>query len=207
MAGAGFGRDTIAPLLSLVKFVGWSLGAVRPEAWSTPGVLACAERWATGRRRIAEIGVWQGAVTCRLRAVMAVDGIIFAVDPYPPGRLGIRYQEIIAKREVAKIARGTVVWVRDTGRQAVRHPQVAGTTFDFVFVDADHSIEGLTENWEAWAPLVAPNGLLALHETGVAGGLSAHGHRRFCDTVAREDKRFEMIDAVEHLLVLRRRCQ
>ena len=103
------------------------------------------------------------------------------------------------------IRRGTVTWVRETGRNAARHPEIAATAFDFVFVDADHTIAGLTENWEAWTPLVASDGLLALHEAGVPGGLSAHGERRFCDTVAREDPRFAVIDAVEHLLVLRRR--
>jgi methyltransferase family protein len=181
-------------LLSLAKFVGWGLGAVAAEAWSTPAVLACAERWATGRRRLAEIGVWQGAVTCRIRAVMAADGLLFAIDPYPAGRLGINYQQIIAGSEVAKIKRGEVVWLRETGEQASRNLRVkAAAPFDFVFVDADHTIAGLTDNWQAWTPMMEP------------GGPSAHGTPRFCDTIARQDPRFEFVDAVDQLLVLRRR--
>ena len=190
---------------SLIKFIGWTVGVVGAEAWATPRVLDCAERCATGRRRIAEIGVWQGAATCRMRAVMQPDGVLFAIDPYPAGRLGFSYQQFIARREVARIGRGQVVWLRERGDEAARNPQIQVEPFDFVFVDADHTIAGLTENWNAWAPLVGANGLMALHEGGVPGGLSDHGTPRFCDTVAQSDPRFEVVDTVENLLVLRRR--
>lgn len=199
------GVGTIEAVRSLVKFIGWTVGVVGAEAWATPRVLGCAERCATGRRRIAEIGVWQGAATCRMRAVMHPDGVLFAIDPYPPGRLGFSYQQIIARREVARIAHGQVVWLRERGGEAVRNPVIRAAPFDFVLVDADHTIAGLTENWYAWTPLIATGGLLALHEGGVPGGLSDHGTPRFCDTVAQGDPRFEVVDTVENLLVLRRR--
>jgi predicted O-methyltransferase YrrM len=204
-ARASSGSAKIDRVLSLVKFIGWTAGVVAQEAWTTPRVLDCAERCATGRRRLAEIGVWQGAVTCRMRAAMALDGVLFAIDPYPPGRLGFNYQRIIARREVARIARGDVVWLRMRGAEASLHPAIQAAPFDLVFVDADHTIAGLTENWEAWSPLIAADGLLALHEAGTPGGLSAHGKSRFCDTIARRDPRFDVMEVVEHLLVLRRR--
>src|SRR5262245_2561951 len=95
----------------------------------TPRVLECAARCATGRQRIAEIGVWQGAVTCRMRSVMRSDGVLFAVDPYPPGRLGFNYQQLIARREVAKISGGRIVWLRERGVDAARLPVVRTAPF------------------------------------------------------------------------------
>ena len=79
--------------------------------------------------------------------------VLFAIDPYPPGRLGLNYQKIIARGEVSKIPNGRVEWLRETGREAAGNPKVlAAAPFDFVFIDADHSFEGLRENWEGWAP-------------------------------------------------------
>ncbi|MEO8076690.1 MAG: class I SAM-dependent methyltransferase [Acidobacteriota bacterium] len=153
-----------------------------------------------------EIGVWQGAVTCRIREVMAPDALFFAIDPYPAGRLGTNYQRMMAVSEVGRIANGRVEWLQETGRTAAIHPKVVeAAPFDFVFIDADHTYAGLRENWEGWAPLMAPAGVMAIHEGGEEGGVSDHGGIRFCDDVARRDDRFTVLETVENLLVLRRR--
>ena len=140
-----------------------------------------------------------------MRAAMAHDAVLFAIDPYPPGRLGLNYQRIIARGEVSKIPNGRVEWLRETGRDAASNPKVvAAAPFDFVFIDADHSFEGLRENWDGWAGLIAPGGVMAVHEGGVPGGPSDHGGVRFCDQVARHDERFEVLETIDCLLVLRR---
>lgn len=38
-------------------------------------------------------------------------------------------------------------------------------TFDFAFIDGDHSYEGVRADWLAWSPLVRPGGLVAFHDT------------------------------------------
>jgi len=190
---------------SLSNFLKWRTGLAGPEAWTSHATRDAAGRYAKGCTRLAEIGVWQGAITCRMRAAMAPDALLFAIDPYPPGRLGLNYQKIIARGEVSKIANGRVEWLRETGREAAGNPKVlAAAPFDFVFIDADHSFEGLRENWEGWAPLIAPGGVFAIHEGGVPNGPSDHGGVRFCDQVARHDPRFEVLETVDCLLVLRR---
>lgn len=191
---------------ALATFLKWRLGLMDPEAWTSAATRDAAARYAQGRRRLAEIGVWQGAVTCRMRAVMAPDAVLFAIDPYPAGRFGINYQRLMAIGEVGTIANGRVEWLRETGRTAATNPKVLeAAPFDFVFVDADHTYDGLRENWDGWAPLMAPGGVIALHEGGDQGGVSDHGGVRFSDDVARRDDRFAVLEAVENLLVLRRR--
>lgn len=36
--------------------------------------------------------------------------------------------------------------------------------FEFVFIDADHSYEAVSRDWETYRPMVAPGGLVAFHD-------------------------------------------
>ena len=67
----------------------WRLGLTAADHWMMPDESACLLGHAAGKKRLAEIGVWEGGTTRRLREVMAPGGLLFAIDPYPPGRSGI----------------------------------------------------------------------------------------------------------------------
>ena len=77
-----------------------------------------------------------------LRHVMAPDGVLFAIDPFPGGRAGLSYQRPIAHGEVRRVRNGTVVWLRTTGALAASDPRVAAAPFDFIFIDSDHTFDG-----------------------------------------------------------------
>ena len=192
----------------LTHFVLWSLGLARAETQTTDAERDCLARHAAGRKRLVEVGVWHGVTTRRLRTAMAPDGVLFAVDPYPAGRLGFSAQRLIARREVAAAANGSVCWLRTTGVQAARDPAVAeGGPVDFVFIDGDHSYEGLRGDWEAWGPFVAPGGIVALHDSrsSATRRIDDAGSAAFTREVIRHDPRFEPVEAVDTLTVLRRR--
>lgn len=192
----------------LTHFLTWRLGLASAEAVTTAAEAECLTRHARGKKRLAEIGVWQGGTTRRLRAVMAPDATLFAVDPFPKGRLGFSTQRAIATREVEKTANGSVVWVRQTAAEAARTAPVReGGGFDLVFLDALHTYDGLREDWEAWAPLVASGGVIAIHDSRATPGGHAEdvGGVRFTNDVILKDPRFEAVEAVDSLTVLRRR--
>jgi MMP 1-O-methyltransferase len=44
------------------------------------------------------------------------------------------------------------------------YKNIGKPVFDFVFVDGDHSKEGLTRDIEAWKPLVKKGGMMAFHD-------------------------------------------
>jgi predicted O-methyltransferase YrrM len=188
-------------------FIKWTLGLASAEAVTTAAEGDCLTRHATGKQRLAEIGVWQGGTTKRLRAAMAADATLFAVDPFPKGRLGFSTHRAIASREVDAIRNGTVVWIRATAAGAARDPAVRTGGFDFVFLDALHTYEGLREDWWAWSPLVAPGGIIAIHDSrATPGGHSEQvGGVRFTRDVIRNDSRFEIVEEVDSLTALRRR--
>jgi predicted O-methyltransferase YrrM len=188
----------------LRHFLLWSAGLAAPETQTTAAERDCLARHAAGRRRVAEIGVWHGVTTCRLRAALAADGVLFAVDPFPRGRLGMSFQRVIAHREVGRVPNGSVRWLEMTGAEAARAVEPG---VDLVFIDGDHSYEGLRADWEAWADRVAVGGVVALHdsrdtpERRIAGA----GSVRYTSEHILHDPRFTAIEAVDSLTVVRRR--
>jgi predicted O-methyltransferase YrrM len=187
----------------------WNVGLARAETQTSPSEQACLERHAGGLRRLVEVGTWHGVNTARLRRVMAPDGILWAVDPYARGRLGFSMQRVIARREVARVSNGEVVWVRTTGKDAARRwAAEANPPVEFLFVDGDHSYEGLRGDWEGWSGLVALGGLVALHDSRPTPtrNIEGSGSVVFTRDVILRDARIEVADVAESLTVLRRRA-
>ena len=150
---------------------------------------------------VVELGVMHGANTALLRKVMAADGMVVGVDPHLPGRLGISFECLTAMREISKHPRGTARLVR-----AFSHDAVATWTqpIDFLFIDADHSWEGIERDWRDWTPHVVAGGLVALHDSRSVPGQADLDSVRFTSEVVLRDPRFTEIDAVDSLTILRR---
>jgi predicted O-methyltransferase YrrM len=191
----------VSVLLHLVK---WRLGLAPAEVWTTPAERDCLARHATGKRRLAEIGVWHGGTSRRLRAAMASDATLYAVDPYEKGRLGFSIPRIVGMKEVGGVRNGRVVWVRKAGTEAGRTAEIRRAPFDFVFIDNAQSYETLQAEWETWSPLVAPGGIIALHDTQAIAGIAEQSSERFAREVVFGDDRFEVLETIDSLTILRR---
>jgi Methyltransferase domain len=97
---------------------------------------------------VAELGVWHGGTSVRLRAAMAADGTFYAIDPYEKGRLGFSIPRVVGRREVDRVRNGRVIWVRKADADAARSPEIrSGGPFDFVFVDDAQTYEMLRVEW------------------------------------------------------------
>jgi predicted O-methyltransferase YrrM len=189
-------------------FLLWNLGLASAETQTTEAERESLARHASGKKHLAEIGVWHGVTTCRLRSAMSPDGTLVAIDPYPTGRLHFSAQRVIARREVSKIPSGSVRWVRKTGAEAANHLVCAGSEqFDFVFIDGDHSYEGLKGDWLGWSGLVAACGVVGLHDSRPTATrrIENAGSVRFTRDVILQDPRFEVVDEVDSLTMLRRK--
>jgi predicted O-methyltransferase YrrM len=139
---------------------------------------------------------------------MAADGELLAVDPYQPGRLGFSCPRVIAHSEVRRVRNGGVTWLQMTGVEAARVcRETARVPIDFIFIDGDHSYEGLRADWEAWSPLVAPDGIIALHDScpSPTHHIEAAGSVAFTREVILRDPLFEVIETINTLTVIRRR--
>lgn len=160
-----------------------------------------------GRRLVVEIGVWHGVTTKRLRAAMADTGELWAVDPYPIGRLGISFQRMVAHSEVDSLENGQVRWIERTGVEAAK---LWGTErrppLDFIFIDGDHSWEGIEGDWHAWSGLVAVGGLVALHDSRStpARVIDDAGSVRFTQNVILTHPGFRVRCEVDSLTIVER---
>jgi predicted O-methyltransferase YrrM len=192
----------------LTHLVLWRLGRAAAETQTTEAERACLRRHAVGRRRLAEVGVWHGVTSAVLRGAMAADGVLLAIDPFPKGRLGFSAQRYIARSEVARVRNGTVRWMRLTGAEAGRQLAARNEPLvELVFIDADHTYEGLRGDWEAWSPLVAPGGAVALHDSRSTPErpIDDAGSVRYTQEVVAHDQRFEQVEAVDSLTVWHRK--
>ncbi len=192
----------------LPHFLLWSMGLARPETQTSEAERDCLARHAAGRRRLVEIGVWHGVTTARLRAAMAPDGVLYAVDPFPPGRLGFSLQRCIAHCVAGSIRNGTIEWVELTGEQAGRrHAAEQRDPVDLVFIDGDHAYESVRGDWEAWSSLVAPGGVIALHDSHPTPARPIHeaGSVLFTRERVLTDPRFTVVEVVDTLTVVGRR--
>jgi predicted O-methyltransferase YrrM len=192
----------------LQHFALWSVGLARAQTQTTEAERDCIARHAAGRRRLAEIGVWHGVTTKRIREAMDPAGVLQAIDPFPPGRLGFCAQAVIARATVGKVRRGEVVWMRMTGVAAAAAPEATAGGFDFLFIDGDHSYEGLKGDWEAWRGRIAPGGVVALHDSHStpSRNIEDAGSVIYTREVITIDPLFETVEVVDSLTVVRRRA-
>ena len=72
---------------------------------------------------------------------------------------------------------GLTKWVTLTDCPSTHAPAAGG--FDFVFVDADHSYEGVSKDWEAWNGRVKVGGFMAFHDLMDPEGVSRWAHDTF----------------------------
>jgi len=164
-------------------------------------------RHAAEKKRLVEIGVWHGVTTKLLRNAMAPDGLLLGVDPYPKGRFGFGVQRVIAQREIARATVGTMEWQRLTGVEAARlYAASKRPPVDFIFIDGDHSYEGLQGDWEAWSPLVAPQGIIALHDScsSAERNIEGAGSVIFTRESILPDPRFRLVESVDTLTIMSR---
>ncbi len=185
----------------------WNLGLAKP--WTFYGVseCECLERYALGKKRLVEIGCWQGVNTGRLRRAMAPDGVLYAVDPYSPGRMGFNAAKIIAHREVEKNRNGKVRWLEMTDLAAAEKIKTSGEgAFDFIFSDSLNTYEGLKAAWNAWSALTAPGGIYIIANSAPAPGrgIEKAGSVAFTREIILEDSRFRLREIVETFTILER---
>jgi predicted O-methyltransferase YrrM len=188
-------------------FCKYFLGIEKAQTQTTMDERNCLQVHCQGARICVEIGVWHGVTTRLLRATIAADGIIYAVDPFHPGRLGFSTHRLIARREVYKTHNGSVRWLRMTGEDGAKWFSTnVKQPVDFIFLDGDHCWDAIKADWSGWNPLVKVGGIVALHDSRSSEKrmINEAGSARYTKAVIALDPRFELLDEVDSLSVFRR---
>ena len=182
-------------------WIRYRCGLAPADTQTTEAERECLARHARGRRSLVELGVMHGVNTALLRSVMADDGVVTGIDPHPPGRLFVSFERLVARREVERQRRGRAVL-----RRQFSHDAAIGwnSPIDFLFVDGDHSWNGIERDWRDWTPHIVPGGVVALHDSLGVSHRPDLDSVRFTREVIAHDSRFRVIDVVETVTVLER---
>jgi cephalosporin hydroxylase len=150
------------------------------QSWQVPseivGLLCTLE--ADPPRRVLEIGTASGGTLFLLTRIAAPDALVLSVD-LRRGEFGGGYPRWRAPlyRSFAREAQRVELVTGDSHARRIRdqiRQLLDGRPLDFLFIDGDHSYEGVKQDFADYAPLVRSGGLVAFHDI-VPGGPGKHG--------------------------------
>lgn len=143
-------------------------GAIRPLQ-DRAEVAELARRVAARRpRTVLEIGTARGGTLFLLCEAAHPEAVVISLD-LPYGRNGGGYPAW-KERTYATFARPgqRLVLLRGDSHDpaSLRRVEAAlgGRALDFLMIDGDHSYEGVRRDFESYAPLVAADGTIAMHD-------------------------------------------
>jgi cephalosporin hydroxylase len=120
-------------------------------------------------RRILEIGTDEGGTLFLWTRVAPADAHLVALDIRPLGLLGGLSSWALVRRGLGHGSqRIDLAMPRDSHDAAtVEHVRslFGGEPVDFLFIDGDHSYDGVRQDFEMYSPLVRAGGLVAFHDT------------------------------------------
>jgi predicted O-methyltransferase YrrM len=126
-----------------------------PEGWFYPEEIAAYRAMAETVKNglVVEIGVWCGrSLACIAPICRANRCRLVAIDPDPRF---LRYQPHYDGLDSVEFI---------VGKSADLAWQFSPQTIDLLFIDGDHTYEGVKIDLELWVPLVKPGGIVAGHD-------------------------------------------
>ncbi len=117
---------------------------------------------------VLEIGTAGGGSLFMLSQVIEDDAILISID-LPHGQFGGGYPEnrITLYNSFAKTSQKIILIRKDShSLESLKSVKMIlkENNLDFLFIDGDHSYEGVKKDFELYAPLVKKNGLIAFHD-------------------------------------------
>jgi predicted O-methyltransferase YrrM len=190
---------------SFFHYLGVLLGVSQPETQTTPREREALAKYASGAATVVEIGVFEGVNTVILSKAMRKDGKTFGIDPFFKGGLGVCYHKMITETHLKRNkVRDHVSLIEKYSFDAVSD---IPTKVDFIFIDGDHSWEGISKDWPLYSDKLKAGGIMALHDTSTidADGGYVQDSVRYYNEVIRHDDRFEWVENVDRMNILRRK--
>lgn len=191
---------------SALHYVRVLLGVDTPQTQTTSAERDLLASFLPGAKTIVEIGVFEGYTTRMLAERSDQDAVIYGVDPFYTGRLGISWGERIARSVNGQhLASGKVRFVK---KLSTAVDGDVPTPVDYVFIDGDHSLAGITADWAFWGERLATGGIMALHDTLLTpdkpAGYTLGSIEYYRDHI-RYDAAFETVAQRDSLSVLKKR--
>lgn len=184
-----------------------ALGLFKPHSQTNEDELACLGRYAEQRRVAVEFGTYMGVSASVIARALAADGKLYCVDPWELHH-GKENPSLTICRRVLKRSGN---FSRIVFLQGYSHEMESRlpADIDFMFVDGDHSYQGLERDWAIVLRKLAPGGIICLHDTSrpAVGDFPNHESVKFFQQHIRHHPEFEWLECCRTLNVLRRKDQ
>jgi len=169
-------------------------GAVQKPAEFSPLLKLLRKR---PPRTIVEIGTAAGGTLYAFCKIAPAGSLVVSID-LPGGEFGGGYGEdqIPSLRTFASKGQSLHFLRCDSHAESTRQAVLdilAGRRVDFLFIDGDHSYEGVARDFEMYAPLVANGGVVAFHDIVPHPKLPECEVDRFWDDIKRKYPHHEYV--------------
>jgi predicted O-methyltransferase YrrM len=134
---------------------------------------------------VIEIGTHRGGTLYLWARLARPDAILVSID-LPGGKFGGGYSPFrapIYHRFAQKRQKLHLMRANSHSESTLEETKrlLSGRPIDLLFIDGDHSYEGVKKDWEMYAPLVRPGGLIVFHD--VARSYGDTQVKAFWDTI------------------------
>jgi predicted O-methyltransferase YrrM len=190
---------------SFIHYLGVLFGVSQPETQTTSEEREALAKYVSGAATVVEIGVFEGVNTTILSKAMGKNGKTFGIDPFFKGGMGVCYHKLIAETHLKRNkVRNLVSLIEKYSFDAVND---VPEKVDFIFIDGDHSWEGISKDWPLYSGKLKAGGIMALHDTSTVDddGGYVQDSVRYYNEVIRRDDRFEWVETIHRMNILKRK--
>lgn len=158
--------------LHFARSYNWRAGHMRPGQADEEILWLLARARELEPRVVVEIGTDEGGTLFLWTRIAAPDARLVAIDTRPLGRLGPLSTYALVRRSFRRERqRVDLLFGRDSHDPrtvAALEALLPGQPIDFLFIDGDHSYEGVKSDFQLYSPLVRDGGIVAFHDIAAA---------------------------------------
>jgi predicted O-methyltransferase YrrM len=150
-----------------IRALALGAGLIPPRTMHTPAEAELLGKLAVNRRRVVEIGVYEGSSALVLVRSLPRDAVLHLIDPFVDSRglaPGWRGTAWASQRVIARAARRSGPTIRWHIARSEQVGRAWSEPIDFVFIDGDHAPETCRLDWELFSPWVPVGGVVAFHD-------------------------------------------
>lgn len=191
---------------AIFHFIKYFIGIDKPESQTTLAEQNCIKKYALNSNRALEIGVFEGVNTKNIAETINESATLYAIDPFFKGKLGVCYSELIAKSEFkrSKLLH-KIQFIEKLSFEAIND---IPDELDFIFIDGDHSLEGIQKDWAIFSKKLKQGGIIILHDTSTPAHnprVANLGSCKYYNEYIKFDDRFNHLETVDSINVLQRK--
>ncbi len=189
---------------SVLHYIRCFLNIDQPVTQATLNERTSMLKYVKEAKAIAEIGVFEGFNTREFALHSPADTVVYAIDPFFKGALGISYGKLIALNNWKKKKINKIKLIQGFSADVsgfINEP------LDFVFVDGDHTYDGVKKDFELYGEKLSDNGTIAFHDSRLfpqGWTQSDWGPVQLIDNIVRKDKKWKIVEEVDSTVFIKK---